>query len=38
MFRFNNYWLDGLEGVPPIAYAPEQFVKNELGRLEASWT
>ena len=34
MFYFRNYWLDGLEGVPPIAYAPEQFVKNELGRLD----
>ncbi|MCI8840698.1 MAG: hypothetical protein HFF24_10380 [Oscillospiraceae bacterium] len=33
MFRFNNYWLDGLEGVPPITYTPDQFVKDAFGRM-----
>ena len=33
MFWFPNYWLDVLEDVPAITYAPEQFVKDERGRM-----
>lgn len=33
MMRFSNYWLDVLDGVPPTAFTPEQFVKDERGRI-----
>lgn len=33
MFRYNNYWLDELEGVAPIGFTGEQFIKNEQGRM-----
>ncbi len=36
MFRFNNYWLDTLEGVPPVSFSPEQFRKDESGRMTYS--
>lgn len=36
MFRFNNYWLDVLEGVPASAYTGSQFVGGENGRLTYS--
>ena len=33
MFRFNNYWLDMLEGVSPVSFTGQQFAKDELGRV-----
>jgi len=36
MTRFNNYWLDTLDSVPPTSFAPEQFGKDDLGRVTYS--
>ena len=36
MFRFNNYWLDKLESVPPTSFTAEQFGKDDMGRVTYS--
>lgn len=36
MFRYNNYWLDVLEGVPESPFTPEQFSRDEKNR--AVWS
>lgn len=33
MFRFNNYWLDELEGVPRTSFRDEQFGEDDRGRV-----
>ena len=33
MFRFNNYWLDKLEGVPPTTFSDEQFSRDDKDRV-----
>ncbi|MBD5133916.1 MAG: hypothetical protein HDT38_05540 [Clostridiales bacterium] len=33
MFRYNNYWLDLLEDVPPTPFSREQFSRDEKSRV-----
>lgn len=33
MFRHSNYWLDVLEGVPPVSFTDGQFSRDEKGRV-----
>ena len=36
MFRYNNYWLDELDGVPLTSFSKNQFGKDEQGRVTYS--
>jgi len=36
MTRFRNYWLDTLDSVPPTSFSPEQFSKDDRGRVAYS--
>ena len=36
MFRYNNYWLDELDGVPLTSFSKSQFSKDEQGRVTYS--
>ncbi len=36
MFRFNNYWLDTLEGIAPTTFAASHFTREANGRLSYS--
>ena len=36
MFRYNNYWLDELDGVPRTSFSRSQFYKDDEGRVTYS--